>query len=69
MLMSKKGETFAEGGKTFTVGEMVWANDASDYCGLLGYVAEIRSGGDKETDNEGTEIVCNFMVPVKEHMV
>ncbi|MBQ9721729.1 MAG: hypothetical protein IJV64_13705 [Oscillospiraceae bacterium] len=69
MIMDKKGETFTAEGKAFSVGGMVWANDESDYRGLLGYVAEIRDGCDKETDNEGVDIYCDFLTPTKPHLV
>lgn len=49
--------------KTFYVGGKVWANEASDYAGLLGRVTEIRTGDDKETENEGPEICCSFDAP------
>ena len=69
MILNRKGETFTAGGKAFSVGGMVWSNGESDYRGMFGYVAEIRDGSDKETDNEGMEIVCDFMAPTKPHMV
>lgn len=69
MILDKQGKTFTTEGKNFAICGMVWANSESDYCGLFGYVSEIRDGDDKETENEDAEIVCDFMVPTKEHMV
>ncbi len=56
-------------GKTFSIGGKVWANEASDYAGLIGHVTEIRTGDDKETENEGPEICCCFDVPEREAVV
>lgn len=69
MILDKQGETFTSAGKTFAIGGMVFSNSESDYCGLFGRVSEIRNGSDKETENEGAEIVCDFMVPAKAHIV
>ena len=69
MILEKNGETFAEAGKTFRIGGMVWANDNSDYCDLFGFVKEIRSGSDKETENTGPDIYCDFLLPEQEYMV
>lgn len=69
MILDKKGESFAAEGKTFAVGSVIWANDKSDYAGLFGIVTEIRDGGDKETENEGADIYCDFDIPHKAHMI
>lgn len=58
----RNGETIITDGKTFTVGERIIATD-SDYVGLKGYITEIRTGRDKETENETSDIYCCFDVP------
>lgn len=55
--------------KTFSIGEAVWVNRASDYAGLIGRITEIRTDGDKETENEGPEICCSFDVPERDAVV
>ena len=69
MILNKQGESFAVEGRTFLIGGMVWANDESDYRGLFGHITEIRDGADKDTENEGPDIYCDFMVPEQEYMV
>ena len=69
MILNKQGESFAVEGRTFLIGGMVWANDESDYRGLFGRITEIRDGADKDTENEGPDIYCDFMVPEQEYMV
>ena len=69
MILNKQGESFAVEGRTFQIGGMVWANDESDYRGLFGRITEIRDGADKDTENEGPDIYCDFMVPEQEYMV
>lgn len=54
--------------KIFSIGGKVWANEASDYAGLIGRVTEIRTD-DKETENEGPEICCSFNVPEHDAVV
>lgn len=69
MIINRTGEIFAANGKEFTVGGMVWANTESDYSGLFGHITEIRDGDDKDTDNNGTDIYCDFMIPRHAYMV
>ena len=69
MQINKSGETFIANGRIFTIGGIVWANNGSDYCGLFGRITEIRDGADKETDNEGPDIYCDFDIPEKDYMV
>ena len=69
MIINTNGEVFKTDGRTFTIGGVVWANGASDYAGLIGRVTEIRTGDDKETENDGQDIVCAFDIPEKEAVV
>ncbi len=62
MIYEKIGESIAADGITFAVGERVIATD-SDYVGLKGYITEIRTGADKETENEMDDIYCCFDIP------
>lgn len=47
----------------FIIGEEVFASE-SDYAGLLGRITEIRTGEDRDTENEGPDIYCNFQPPI-----
>lgn len=69
MIINTNGEVFKTDGRTFTIGGVVLANGASDYAGLIGRVTEIRTGDDKETENDGPDIVCAFDVPEREAVV
>lgn len=62
MIYTRNGETVTAEGKSFTVGERIIATD-SDYAGLKGYITEIRTGTDKETENETDDIYCSFDIP------
>ena len=66
--MKCNGDDTAES-KVFTIGGSVLANGNSDFCGLCGRVTEIRDGEDKETENEGADIYCDFDKPGKDHMI
>ena len=62
MICTKNGEGIISEGVTFTVGQRIIATD-SDYAGLKGYITEIRTGADKETENETNDIYCCFDIP------
>ena len=49
---------------TFAIGQRIYANGQSDWEGLFGVITEIRTDGDKETENETADIYCSFDVPV-----
>ena len=50
--------------KFFTIGDNIKVNkNDEDYQGAIGYITEIRTGDDKETDNEGIDIHCSLSVP------
>jgi len=62
MIYTRNGEICTAEGITFAVGERIIAKD-SDYAGLKGYITEIRTGADKETENETDDIYCSFDIP------
>lgn len=63
MLITNSGDTIDINGKIFEVGGRVLSNKNSDYGGLYGAILEIRTGSDKETDNEGIDIYTCFDTP------
>ena len=69
MLLQENRTRFCVDEKVFTVGGRVMANDASEYAGLCGTVAEIRSGADRETENDTPDIYCDFEPPASEEML
>ena len=68
MIYSKNGEQVTADGYTFAVGERIMATD-SDYAGLKGCITEIRTGADKETENEADDVYCCFDFPESEEKV
>lgn len=68
MICTRNGESITADGVTFTVGERIIATD-SDYAGLKGYITEIRTGVDKDTQNETDDIYCCFDFPEKEEEI
>ncbi len=64
MIINKIGETFKYEGRTFKIGDLIYANNQSDYEGLLGRVLEIRDGEDRDTENDTPDIYCEFEVPI-----
>ena len=62
MIYVKNGEGIITEGVAFVVGQRIIATD-SDYVGLKGYITEIRTGADKETENETNDIYCCFDIP------
>lgn len=63
MLINRIGEGYLYNGKTFNVGQKV-VSVSGDYRGLSGKILEIRTGEDKETENEDIDIYCQFNPPV-----
>lgn len=63
MLLNKKGDIMKVDGKEFAVGMEICCNDKSNYFGLNGYINEFRTEEDKETENDGVDIVCEFNAP------
>lgn len=62
MICTRNGEGIITEGVAFVVGQRIIATD-SDYVGLKGYITEIRTGADKETENETDDIYCCFDIP------
>ena len=51
-------------GKTFEIGGLVKDIDENcEYFGLNGIILEIRTGSDKETENEEDDILVRFFAP------
>ena len=63
MIYNQYGQMFFYEDKLFMVGEEVYSIENGLY-GLLGRISEIRTGDDRETENEGPDIYCTFRKPV-----
>ena len=63
MIYNTKNQKFEHEGKTFIIGETIYAIE-SVYRGLVGVIKEIRTDLDMETDNPAPEIICDFYNPV-----
>ena len=63
MIITKPGAEFLYDGKTYRIGDGVIANEESIYAGLVGEICEIRTGEDKETENETPDLICCFDLP------
>lgn len=66
MILRENGTRFYVEGKVLTIGGRISANGESEYEGLFGTVTEIRSGADRETENDVPDIYCDFETPVAE---
>lgn len=64
MIYTRTGAGITVDGIFYFVGMHVLSNDASDYVGLYGVITEIRTGDDRETENDTPDIYCQFDVPV-----
>ena len=69
MILRENGTRFCADGKVFTIGGRISANGESEYEGLFGTITEIRSGADRETENDVPDIYCDFEVPASEEML
>jgi hypothetical protein len=69
MIYKLKGQQVVCGGKTFTIGGRVHANEQSDYHGLDGYVVEIITDDDKDTGNKTDDIAIEFYIPQNPEMI
>ena len=63
MIINRIGAQFTYEGVTYTIGDKIFSNDTSDFRGLFGYIKEIRTGDDRETDNDTPDIHCYFYPP------
>lgn len=62
MILTDNKESLSTEYGNFTVGDRIIAVD-SDYAGLKGVITEIRTGNDKDTENETDDIYCSFDIP------
>ncbi len=63
MIINRIGAQFTYEGVTYTIGDKIFSNETSDFRGLFGYIKEIRTGGDRETDNDTPDFHCYFYPP------
>lgn len=63
MIITEPKAKFLYEGETYRIGATVIANEKSAYEGFVGEIREIRTGEDKETENETPEIFCRFEPP------
>lgn len=64
MIYTRTGAGINVDGTFYYVGMHVHSNETSDYAGLYGIVTEIRTGDDRETENDTPDIYCQFDAPV-----
>lgn len=62
MIYTKDVECIKESVDAFKIGDRIIAT-CGDYAGLKGNITEIRTGADKETENETDDIYCSFDFP------
>lgn len=63
MIINRIGAQFTYEGVTYTIGDKIFSNETSDFRGLFGYIKEIRTGDDRETDNDTPDFHCYFYPP------
>ena len=64
MIITNMNDTLEYMGKQYYIGEEIVGTSASMYEGLFGKIIEIRTGADKETDNDAPDIYCEFFAPI-----
>ena len=64
MIINRVGAQFTHEGITYTLGDKIIATDQSEYEGLFGVLHEIRTGDDRETENDSPDFHCNFYPPL-----
>lgn len=64
MIINRPGAVFLYNGVEYHIGDEIIGTSESEYEGLLGSISEIRTGADKETENEGPDFYCSFNPPV-----
>ena len=62
MILLEKGDFITTQAGKIAIGDRIIATD-SDYAGLKGRITEIRTGADKETENETDDVYCCFACP------
>lgn len=63
MIINEKGSTYEYDGVVYTIGDRVRVVEHSDYAGLEGYIKEICTDEDMDTENPDIDIYCNFETP------
>ena len=63
-IQQNKGDELWYEDTCYKIGARVLANDQSEYEGLFGMILEIRTGAEKETENDTPDIYCAFDPPV-----
>lgn len=63
MIYKEKGHGVIYDRKKIVVGMRVLANEKSEYRGLFGTIKEIRTGEDKDSNNIGPDIFCEYDIP------
>ena len=63
MILNKRHEVLEYLGQKYEIGDIVIAKNCYPYEGLCGVISEIRTDEDKETENCGIDIYCNFFMP------
>lgn len=63
MVYNIVGQEFIYEGVTYRIGAEIVGAAESDYRGLNGYIYEIRTDDDRETENETPDIYCSFVAP------
>ncbi|MBR1742836.1 MAG: hypothetical protein IJ733_13400 [Lachnospiraceae bacterium] len=64
MIINRTGDSLVYETITYTIGEKIYADIGSDLRGLFGTIMEIRTGEDKNTENEVPDIYCSFEPPI-----
>lgn len=64
MIFTRIGSGIIYNGTLYAVGMKVAAVSESDYAGLYGVINEIRTGEDRETENDAPDIECCFDPPM-----
>ena len=62
MIYTKKGEKITVDGNNYEIGDKIIVTNG-DYTGLKGYITEVRTGRDKDTENTTDDIYCCFNKP------
>lgn len=66
MIFTRIGSGVVYNSVPYAVGMRVLANDQSEYEGLFGVITEIRTGNNRETENETPDIECCLDLPAQQ---